>query len=116
MVWTKVIAANELPPGSRKVVKPNQQPILLLNVDGTLYAVSNQCPHLKLPMKTGKLKDGAIICPFHRSAFDLCSGEMTDWTPFPPVVGPLMGKVSAAKPLPIFSIRLENENIEVDLP
>ncbi len=115
MVWTQALAANELPPGDRKVVKINQTPILLLNLDGTFHAVSNQCPHLKLPLKTGKIQDGAIVCPFHRSAFDLCSGAVADWTPFPPVVGKLMGKMSAKKALPVFPVRVENGQIEVDL-
>ena len=115
MVWTKALAASDLPPGSRQVVKLNQQPILLLNDAGTIHAVSNQCPHLKLPMKTGKLQDGAIVCPFHRSAFDLCSGEVKDWTPFPPVVGKLMGKMSTEKALPVFPVRVENGEVQVDL-
>ena len=115
MVWTTALPASDLPPGSRQVVKLNQQPILLLNEGGTLYAVSNQCPHLKLPMKSGKIQDGAIVCPFHRSAFDLCSGEIKDWTPFPPVVGKLMGKMSAEKALPVFPVRVENGEVQVDL-
>lgn len=115
MVWTKALAVNELPPGSRQVVKLGQRAILLLNEDGTIHAVSNQCPHLKLPMKGGKIQDGAIVCPFHRSAFDLCSGVVKEWSPFPPVVGALMGKMSAEKPLPIFPVRVENGQVQVDL-
>ncbi len=115
MVWTKALAQSDLPPGSRQVVKLNQQAILLLNEGGTIHAVSNQCPHLKLPMKSGKIKDGAIVCPFHRSAFDLCSGAVKEWSPFPPVVGSLMGKMSAEKPLPVFPVRVENGEVQVDL-
>jgi nitrite reductase/ring-hydroxylating ferredoxin subunit len=115
MVWTKALAANDLPPGSRQVVKLDQKAILLLNENGTIHAVSNQCPHLKLPMKSGKIENGAIVCPFHRSAFDLCSGAVKEWSPFPPVVGALMGKMSAEKALPVFPVRVENGEVQVDL-
>ncbi|MEY2984060.1 MAG: Rieske (2Fe-2S) domain protein [Cyanobacteriota bacterium] len=110
-----MLAANELPSGSRQVVKVNRQKILLLNHEGTIHAVSNQCPHLNLPMKNGKIQDGKIICPFHRSAFELCSGAVQDWVSFPPVVGQFMGKLSTQKALPIFPVRVEKGDIQVDL-
>lgn len=115
MVWTKALAASDLPPGSRRVVKLEQKAILLLNEGGSIHAVSNQCPHLKLPMKSGKIVAGAIVCPFHRSSFDLCSGAVQEWSPFPPVVGALMGKISAEKALPVFPVRVENGEVQVDV-
>ncbi|MGB5897092.1 MAG: Rieske 2Fe-2S domain-containing protein, partial [Geitlerinemataceae cyanobacterium] len=103
MTWTEVLAQDALPEGSREVVKVQDRPILLIHHQGQLYAVSNTCPHLKLPLKKGKLTDDcAIVCPFHRSAFDLKSGEVTNWTPFPPVVGSVLGMISKEKTLPVF--------------
>ncbi|MGK7896084.1 MAG: Rieske (2Fe-2S) protein [Xenococcus sp. (in: cyanobacteria)] len=96
MGWTKVLTTEELPSGDRKLVKVGDQKILLINDNGKLHAFNNACPHLKLPLKKGKLtEDGAIVCPFHRSAFDLCTGEVTNWTPWPPVV---VGWVKARNP------------------
>lgn len=115
MVWTTALKEADLPQGSRRVVKLNQQSLLLLNQDGHIYAVSNTCPHLKLPLSKGKIVDGAIVCPFHRSAFDLCSGAAKEWTPFPPVVGKVLGMVSTEKPLPVFPVKVEQGEILVDL-
>lgn len=116
MGWTKVLSEAELPAGARQVVKVEDQKVLLLNHGGTIYAVANSCPHLNLPMKKGKItEDGALVCPFHRSAFDLCTGEPKSWTPFPPVVGPLMGKVKDAAALPVFATKTEAGGIWVDL-
>ena len=115
MAWQKALSEDALESGTRQVVKIGEQKILLLNHEGQLYAVANQCPHLKLPMKKGKLVDGAIVCPFHRSAFDLSSGEVKDWSPFPPVVGNLLGKVSPEKCLPVFPTRVEEGSIWVDV-
>ncbi|MGK7895524.1 MAG: Rieske (2Fe-2S) protein [Xenococcus sp. (in: cyanobacteria)] len=116
MGWTKVLTTEELPLGERKVIKVGDQKILLINDNGKLHAVNNACPHLKLPLKKGKLtEDGAIVCPFHRSAFDLCTGEVTNWTPWPPVVGNVLGKISPEQKLSDFATRIEDGSILVEV-
>jgi nitrite reductase/ring-hydroxylating ferredoxin subunit len=115
MNWVKVLSQNELPADSRKVVKVEQKAILLLNHENKIYAVENSCPHLKLPMAKGKIQDGAIVCPFHRSAFDLCSGDVTNWTPFPPGIGKVMGMMSKEKGLSVFPTRIEEGSIWVEV-
>jgi nitrite reductase/ring-hydroxylating ferredoxin subunit len=115
MAWLKALAEDALKTGGRQVVEVAQRKILLLNHEGQVYAIANQCPHLKLPMNKGKITDGAIVCPWHRSAFDLCTGEVKDWTPFPPVVGKVMAMVSAEKTLPVFPTRVEDGSIWVDV-
>lgn len=115
MTWTSVLKESDLPPGSRQVVKVEQQAILLLNDNGKIHAVSNVCPHLKLPLKSGKVTEsGGLVCPFHRSEFDLTTGAPKCWTPFPPGVGKLMGMMSKEKPLPVFPARLENGEILIE--
>ncbi|TAF08032.1 MAG: Rieske (2Fe-2S) protein [Nostocales cyanobacterium] len=116
MAWTKILEANALSPGAREVVKVGNRNILVLNHENQLYAVENTCPHLKLPMKSGKIEDGAIVCSFHRSAFDLSTGEVKAWCPWPPGVGKLMSMVSQPKTLPVFPLRVEDGNILIDLP
>ncbi|WP_016951188.1 Rieske (2Fe-2S) protein [Anabaena sp. PCC 7108] len=116
MAWISVLAANKLAPGAREVVKVGQRKILLLNYENQLYAVENNCPHLKLPLKSGKIENGAIVCSFHRSAFDLSSGEVQTWCPWPPGVGKLLSMVSEAKSLPVYPLRVEEGNILVDVP
>lgn len=116
MSWTKVLPVDTLTPGTRQVVKVGERNILLVNHNGQLYAVDNACPHLKLSMKKGKItEDGAIVCPWHRSAFDLCTGEVKDWTPWPPVVGKAMGMIAKEKSLPVFPVRVEDNSIWVDI-
>lgn len=115
MSWTKVLATDALSPGARQVVKVGNRNILLLNHENQLYAVENNCPHLKLPLKSGKIADGAIVCPFHRSAFDLRTGAVTNWCPWPPGVGKLLSLVSQANALPVFPLRVEEGNIWVDV-
>lgn len=116
MAWTKILAANTLSPGTREVVKVGNRNILVLNHENQLYAVENTCPHLKLPLKSGKIEGGAIVCSFHRSAFDLNTGEVKTWCPWPPGVGKLLSMVSQQKNLPVFPLRVEDGNILIDVP
>ncbi|MGB8698309.1 MAG: Rieske (2Fe-2S) protein [Thermosynechococcaceae cyanobacterium] len=116
MGWTKAIAVAELAPGTRQVVKVGNRNILLLNQSGEFYAVDNRCPHLNLPMKKGKVQDDcSIVCPWHRSVFDLKSGEAKTWTPFPPVVGKALGMISEQKNLPVFPTRVEDGSLWVEV-
>lgn len=117
MSWLKIISADQLAPGDRQVVKLEAISLLLLNHAGKIYAINNICPHLKLPLKKGKITaDDAIVCPWHRSEFDLDTGNVKTWCPWPPAVGKLLGKVSAEKTLSVFPTRIEDGQILVELP
>lgn len=53
---------------------------------GEVYAVSNKCTHLGLPLQgkiVGKeVTNGCIVCPFHNNAFDVKTGEVQgEWAP-----------------------------------
>jgi hypothetical protein len=116
MVWTSVLAQDALPIGKREVVKVGEQKVLILNHEGKIYALENACPHLKLPMKKGKITaNGAITCPWHRSSFNLCSGAVEEWITWPPVVSDAMKLVSPEKALKVFPTRLEDGNILIDI-
>ncbi|WP_287129269.1 Rieske (2Fe-2S) protein [Candidatus Cyanaurora vandensis] len=113
MNWVKVLPQSELTPDARKVVTVGQRKILLLQHGGQVYAMDNGCPHLKLPLKGGKIQDGALVCPFHRSAFDLKTGNVKAWSTFPPLVGSLLGAISTEKPLTVYPVRMEGGSIAV---
>ncbi|OKH53727.1 (2Fe-2S)-binding protein [Calothrix sp. HK-06] len=116
MSWTKVLAQDELSGDTRKVVKVEKRSILLLNHNNQIYAIENSCPHLNLPLKNGKItEDGSIVCPFHRSAFDLTTGQPSKWIPFPPGIGKLMGMISTEKGVAVFPTRIEEGSIWIDV-
>lgn len=112
MRWVKVLPQDELPEGARRLVEIGERAILLLHHAGQIYALDNACPHMRLPLQSGKVTDdGAIVCPWHHSAFDLRSGDVKAWSPWPPVVGRLLGAVSREKALHVFPTRVEKGNI-----
>lgn len=81
----------DVPPGSRKLVEAASRPIVVFNVGGRLYAVSNRCPHAGGSLAHAKQvglveasepgsyrysRQGEIIkCPWHGWEFDLATGK-----------------------------------------
>ncbi len=108
MVMTKVFPVDEVPEETRKVVEVGKYKLLVIHTGGNFFAVENRCPHLNLPLKNGKLTDDhAIVCPFHHSAFDLHSGDVKAWSPWPPVVGKALGSIAREKALPVFKTSIK---------
>lgn len=88
------------------------QKVLLADLDGEVFAVSNKCSHLGLPLvgKTAmfqaQISDKCVVCPAHGTYFDLKTGDVKgEWCPKLPNL-PLVGKGPAKKPLPTFQVRV----------
>jgi NAD(P)H-dependent nitrite reductase small subunit len=74
--WIEACRLDELPPGSRKLVKLNNLEIALFNLKGTIYAIKNRCPHRSGPLIRGFIDPtGGIKCPMHGWRFDLRDGS-----------------------------------------
>ena len=85
-----VSRVEELPPGSRKIVRIGGREIGVFNSGGTLFAMRNSCPHQGAPLCLGPVtgttlpsapgeyiwgKEGRILrCPWHGWEFDMETG------------------------------------------
>eukprot|EP00899_Mesostigma_viride_P022738 jgi/Mesvir1/3649/Mv14944-RA.1 len=86
--WTKVSTKADLEKnGGRIVAVVNDQKILIQQYQGQVYAVSNKCSHLGLPLQ-GRIMsaevtpEGCVVCGAHKTAFDLKTGEVKgEWCP-----------------------------------
>lgn len=108
----KLFPISELPEGARRVVNVGPRRVLVLNVEGKIFAVDNACPHMRFPLKDGRVTDDCgIICPFHHSAFDLETGDVKDWAPWPPGLGPVLGAIVRKKALPVYRTRVEDDTL-----
>jgi nitrite reductase/ring-hydroxylating ferredoxin subunit len=86
-----VARAAEIPPGGRKLVKVGGRGVVVFNLDGEFFALSDQCPHKGGSLSKGKLtglvqaeepgcytysRFGEIVrCPWHGWEFDIRTGR-----------------------------------------
>ncbi|HET91653.1 MAG TPA: Rieske (2Fe-2S) protein [Chloroflexi bacterium] len=116
MTWIKVLSQTDLPAGSRQLVKAGGRDVLLVHHNGHIYAIANRCPHLGASLARGELTgDNAIVCPRHRSAFDLETGDVKAWSPWPPAFGRMLGAVRREQALSVYPIKVEDGEIWIHI-
>lgn len=116
MDWNKALPTEELPDGTKRTVEVAGQTILLVHHKGEIFAVNNTCTHMGGSLVKGEITEqGTVVCPRHHSVFDLRTGEVKDWAPWPPGVGRVLGAVSREKPLPVYPTKVEEGSIWVGI-
>lgn len=73
--FSPVVDEADLPPGTLLEAIVDGVPIALCNVDGTVYAVSDVCPHAGGPIGDGTLEGATVICPYHGWSYDVRDGR-----------------------------------------
>lgn len=109
-------SADELAIGERKLLNLDGTKVLLFHLDSGFHAVQASCPHMMLPLKSGKLlNDGKTLqCPIHRAQFDIASGEVSQWANFPPGIQ-LLNVIRKEKCLKVYPVSVSNGNIQVEI-
>ncbi|MBC8145418.1 MAG: nitrite reductase (NAD(P)H) small subunit [bacterium] len=99
---TRACTTAELPAGrSRLVFFDDERQVALFNVAGTLYAVSNICPHQHEPVIfEGMVEDCTVTCPLHGNAYRLDTGE----------------GIEGGARLKRYEVRIIDENVYVEIP
>lgn len=116
MNWTSGVDLTELQKNNRITTVVDGNKILFIWHDNKVHAVQAQCPHFKLPLGKGEINtQNELVCPFHRSAFDLCTGDVKCWAPWPAAISGLLGKISKPKKLKIYPTQIEGNRVMVDL-
>ncbi len=66
---------SELEPGTCRSVEVDGIGVALFNVEGTIYALNNTCPHAGGPLGEGKLNGELVECPWHGWRYNVRTGE-----------------------------------------
>ena len=109
---------NDLVDGTMKQVRLQGKEILLARVNGTYYAASGRCPHMRGFLSKGELKGMVVTCPMHGSRFDLKEGKVVRWVEgsgFMSLMGRLMSMMGmaakTAKPLTVYEVKIEGDRV-----
>jgi nitrite reductase/ring-hydroxylating ferredoxin subunit/uncharacterized membrane protein len=76
--FVPVIDDQELSEGRLHRVEVEGVPILVVRQEGQIFALAETCAHLGAPLADGELQERSVVCPWHRSRFDLASGRVID--------------------------------------
>ena len=111
----EIVKANELENGSKKKISVRGKDILLAKINGKYYAVDNRCPHLGGDLSKGKLNGDIIVCPKHRSEFDLKDGHVIRWTDWSGIKLNLAKVVRSPKALKTYSVKEDGDKVFVEI-
>jgi len=103
MSYTKVCTLEELPLNLPVPFTVDEESVIVIRTDErSVYAYLNCCSHQDLPLNDGKVESGALVCPWHGAHFAVATG---DAIAFP-----------ATAPLERCSVRLSEQNVEIEIP
>lgn len=75
MTEHRIELPDPFPPGARKLAFLDGRQVLVCNVEGTLVAFDNACPHAGGSLYSGKLDGRWLRCPSHGLRFDLLNTQ-----------------------------------------
>jgi nitrite reductase/ring-hydroxylating ferredoxin subunit len=100
--FVPVCKVSELPAGHMTWVAVDRERVLLVNVDGTFYALRDVCGHQRAALSKGRLDGYVVECPLHFARYDVRTGVL------------LSGPVAEA--VPCYAVRVEGDTVYVKQP
>ncbi len=98
----QVAEASEVGPGERIFLEVDNEPLVIFNIAGMLYAIGDVCTHDNGPLGEGQLDGYQVICPRHGARFDVRDGKAVT--------------LPAVQDAPSYPIRVVDGWIEIGLP
>jgi nitrite reductase/ring-hydroxylating ferredoxin subunit/Fe-S cluster biogenesis protein NfuA len=77
--WVSVGYLEDLEPGEIRALRPEGTALLLVRLDGEVYAYRNGCPPgSALALHLGRLEDSMLVCPWHGCRYNVRTGKRED--------------------------------------
>ena len=103
-VWQPVIEFEEIIEGGINKASVAGVNLILLQLDGELFAYEDACPHERHPLSLGELEGDILTCSKHLWEFDIKTGKH-------------ISRINRPKcDLRSFRVRVVNGVVEVELP
>jgi len=95
--WKKVCRDADLGEGVPRLVKVGDSDVLLVRVEGKVYAVGNKCTHYECGLNEGAFFGNVVVCKCHDARFDVTTGRALT--------------APALKDLPVHAVRIDDGDI-----
>jgi 3-phenylpropionate/trans-cinnamate dioxygenase ferredoxin subunit len=99
-----VCAVDDVAPGTARQFHVDGQPIAIVRIDDTWYAIGDICTHQRISLAEGEVhpETREIECWKHGSCFSLETGEPSS--------------LPATKAEPVYRVRVEADDVLVEVP
>jgi len=97
--FVTVARVGEIPPGGVKVVRLDDVPVAVFNIEGRYYAIEDLCTHDGGPLAEGTLEGDVIECPRHGARFNVKTGDVLC--------------LPATSPVPTYTVKVDGDAIKV---
>jgi len=72
--FIEVTRLDQIQPGTGSRFTVADKDVAIFNVDGTICAIADTCPHAGGSLGLGKLSGTTVTCPVHGMKFDVTTG------------------------------------------
>lgn len=97
-----VARVEDIPSGSRLHHDFEEESVIVLNVDGEFFCITDLCTHDGGPLEDGDVLDYQIECPRHGARFDIRTGAVT--------------RLPATDPIPTYPVKIEDGLVYIEEP
>ena len=73
--FVEVGKVSEISDGKMKHMEVDGKEILIANIGGKFYAISDRCGHMNALLSMGNLTGNTVTCPFHGAKFNVTNGK-----------------------------------------
>ena len=73
--YIPIAPIEDLPNGERLFVSIDNEPVVIFNIAGGLFAIRDECSHDGNPLEDGPVEGHTVTCPRHGAKFDLRNGK-----------------------------------------
>ena len=99
-----VAQTTDLQDGKKMKITVDNREILIVNIQGSFYAIDNKCTHMGGSLYDGNLNGYNVVCPKHGTMFDVRTGKMSQ-------SGKLAFIKINARDLHTYPVKIEGTNI-----
>ncbi|MBI2710989.1 MAG: non-heme iron oxygenase ferredoxin subunit [Actinobacteria bacterium] len=102
--WERLCAASDVPDGEARRFVVDGHPVAVVRIADDVYAIGDTCSHQKISLSEGDVhpETRELECWKHGSTFSLETGRPSC--------------LPATRPVPLFSVKVEGDDLVVEVP